>query len=166
MARPREPLNLIEAKGRKHLTIQEKEERGAQEVRAPSDRITAPKYLSREEKKTFNFIARTLKDIGIVSNLDTGIIARYVKSESEYIKITEQMDAIVFEIDPGNETPPEEQLMILYSKYNYLSKIQNRYMKACNECARELGLTISSRCKLVMPKPKDEKPKNKYMVHA
>jgi len=39
-------------------------------------------------------------------------------------------------------------------------------MKACNENAKELGLTISSRCKLVIPKEKEEKPANKFMKHA
>ncbi len=39
-------------------------------------------------------------------------------------------------------------------------------MKACNENARELGLTISSRCRLVIPKVKEEKPENKFMKHS
>ena len=60
----------------------------------------------------------------------------------------------------------EAQLIEQYTQYNYLSKIQNRLMKACNENARELGLTISSRCRLVIPKEKEEKPVNKFMKHA
>ena len=60
----------------------------------------------------------------------------------------------------------DAQLAEAYARYNYLSKIQNRLMKACNENARELGLTISSRCRLSVPKEKDEKPENKFLKHT
>ena len=48
MARPREPINLIEAKGRKHLTKKEIEECRESEVKAPADSIEAPSYLTAE----------------------------------------------------------------------------------------------------------------------
>lgn len=167
MARPREPISLLEAKGRKHLTDKEINERRAQEVRAPAARVRAPNYLSKEEKKTFVFVAKILKEIGILSDLDIGILVRYVKSESEYLKITVELQAIQFGYDPEKKESEEEQQQAQHIKYDRLSKIQNRYMKACNECARELGLTISSRCKLVMPKAKEEeKPANKFLAHA
>jgi P27 family predicted phage terminase small subunit len=36
------------------------------------------------------------------------------------------------------------------------SNVQSRYFKQCRECAGDLGLTISSRCKLVLPPKEDE----------
>ena len=42
------------------------------------------------------------------------------------------------------------------------AKLQDRYFKQASALARDLGLTISSRCKLVVP-AKDEEPKvNKF----
>ena len=101
-----------------------------------------------------------------MSNLDCDILARYVKAESEYIKITKQLQKVRFTPDKESTEPEEKQIAEQYAKYNYLSKIQNRLMKACNENARELGLTISSRCRLVIPKEPEEKPQNKFMKHA
>lgn len=160
MARPREPIDLIAAKGRKHLTIQEYTERSQGEINAPSDAIKPPSFLSKKEREKFETISKQLIELKIMTNLDCDILARYIKAESEYIKITKQLQKVKF------TASDEEQLVEEYGKYNYLSKMQIRMMKACNENARELGLTISSRCKLVIPKEKEEKPKNKFIKHA
>lgn len=166
MARPREPVDLIAAKGRKHLTIAEYTERKNTEVIASADNIKAPAFLSKKEREKFDEVARELIDLKIMSNLDCDVLARYVKAENEYIKITKQLQKIKFVPDKNSTIPEDVQLSEQYGKYNYLSKIQNRLMKACNENARELGLTISSRCRLVIPKEKEEKPENKFMKHA
>lgn len=166
MARPREPIDLIAAKGRKHLTNAEYKERKNTEITAPADDIKPPGFLLKKEKEKFNKLAGQLIDLKIMSNLDCDILARYIKAESEYIKITKQLQKLKFTPDKESEKSEEEQLAEQYMKYNYLSKMQNRLMKACNENARELGLTISSRCRLVIPKEKDEKPQNKFMKHA
>lgn len=166
MARPREPIDLIAAKGRKHLTNAEYEKRKNTEVAAPVDNIKPPVFLSKKEKEKFEELAEQLTKIKIMTNLDCDVLARYVKAEEEYIKITEQLQKIKFTIDEKSTVSEEEQLAEQYAKYNFLSKIQIRTMKACNENARELGLTIASRCRLVIPKGEEEKPVNKFMKHA
>lgn len=166
MARPREPIDLIAAKGRKHLTNKEYEERKNTEIIAPADEIKPPNFLLKKEKEKFYKLAKQLIDLKIMSNLDCDVLARYIKAESEYIKITKQLQKIRFTSDKEIDEPEEIQIERQYGRYNYLSKIQNRLMKACNENARELGLTISSRCRLVIPKEKDKKPENKFMKHA
>lgn len=166
MARPREPIDLIAAKGRKHLTNKEYEERKNAEIIAPVDEIKPPDFLLKKEKEKFYKLAKQLIDLKIMSNLDCDVLARYIKAESEYIKITKQLQKIRFTPNKEIDEPEEIQIARQYERYNYLSKIQNRLMKACNENARELGLTISSRCRLVIPKEKDKKPENKFMKHA
>ncbi len=166
MARPREPIDLIAAKGRKHLTKAEYEQRKNTEVTAPIDNIKPPTFLTKKECEKFKGIAKQLIELKIMSNLDCDILARYIKVESEYIKVTKQLEKIKFLPDKKSMVTEEAQLIEQYTQYNYLSKIQNRLMKACNENARELGLTISSRCRLVIPKEKEEKPVNKFMKHA
>ena len=166
MARPREPIDLIAAKGRKHLTIQEDTERKQSEVIVPADNIKPPSFLSKKEREKFEELSKQLIELNIMSNLDCDVLARYVKAETEYVKVTKQLQKIKFLPDKKSMIPEEEQMAEQYETYNYLSKIQNRFMKACNETAREIGLTISSRCRLVIPKEKDDTPENKFMKHT
>ena len=44
MAGQRQPIALVQAKGKKHLTKAEIAERERTEVKAPSDRVTPPSY--------------------------------------------------------------------------------------------------------------------------
>lgn len=166
MARPREPIDLIAAKGRKHLTKAEYEARKKTEITAPSDNVTPPTYLTKKEKDKFNEIAQQLIDIGIMTNLDCDVLARYVRADSEYLKLTKQLNKIKFDPDKKSMIAEEQQLAEQLSKYGYLQKLQLKAAKQCNDCARELGLTISSRCKLAMPKKEEKPPENKFLRHA
>lgn len=51
MAGQRQPIALVQAKGKKHLTKAEIEERQRTEVKAAADKVTAPQYLSQTQKK-------------------------------------------------------------------------------------------------------------------
>lgn len=166
MARPREPIDLVVAKGRKHLTKAEYSSRKKSEITVPADDVKPPDFLSKKEKERFNEIAGQLLEIGIMTNLDRDVLARYIRAVTEYEKITKRISKIKFVPDKKRWTTEEEQLAEQTAEYNYLQKIQSRIEKQCNADARELGLTISSRCKLVMPEVKEEKPVNKFMQHA
>ena len=166
MARPRQPIDLIAAKGKKHLTFEEYNERKQGEVTAQADNIKPPAFLSKKEREKFTELAEQLVALKIMSNMDCDVLARYVEAETEYIKVTKQLQKIKFLPDKKSAVEESTQLAEQYERYNYLSRIQTRLMKACNENARELGLTISSRCRLVIPKEKDEKPLNKFLKHA
>ena len=110
MARPREPIDLIAAKGRKHLTKAEYEARKKAEVTAPCDNVTPPAYLTKKEKEKFNEIAQQLIDIGIMTNLDCDVLARYVRADSEYLKLTKQLNKIKFAPDKKSPVAEEAQL--------------------------------------------------------
>lgn len=166
MARPRQPIDLIAAKGKKHLTKAEYEERKNAEVSAPCDNVKPPAYLSKKEKEKFTEIAEQLIDIGIMSNLDCDVLARYVRANTEYEKVTRQLSKIKFMPDKKSVVSAEAQIAEQTGQYNYLQKIHMRLEKQCNADARELGLTISSRCRLVMPKKEETKPENKFLKHA
>ena len=163
MARPREPIDLIAAKGRKHLTKAEYEARKKAEVTAPCDNVTPPAYLTKKEKEKFNEIAQQLIEIGIMTNLDCDVLAR---ADSEYLKLTKQLNKIKFAPDKKSPVAEEAQIAEQLGEYGYLQKLQLKAAKQCNECARELGLTISSRCKLAMPKTEEKPPENKFLKHA
>lgn len=145
MARPRQPVDLLLIKGKKNLTKKEIEERRAQEVKAPANNIEAPSYLPDKLKKEFNRLAQEMIDIGIMSNLDCEALARFVVSEHNYQKVTKKL------LRMGVDNPEYYNTVLL----------QEKMFKMCRQAANDLGLTISSRCKLIVPKkeePKKETP--------
>ena len=58
--------------------------------------------------------------------------------------------------DTGSRERERERLMI----------IQDRCMKQCRQGASDFGMTVSSRCRLVVPKPKETKPENKFAKYG
>lgn len=146
MGRNRQPTDLVMLKGKKHLTKKEIEERKNSEVQAPADKVEPPSYLPGNLKKEFLRIATELINIDIMSNLDCEALARFIVSEYNYQKVTKKL------LKTGVEN----------EKYIDLLLMQEKLFKMCRQSAGDLGLTISSRCKLVVPKPKEEKPKNKF----
>ena len=162
MARPREPIDLVAAKGKKHLTKAEYESRKKTEIQAACDNVEPPGFLTAKEKKKFDEIAKQLIDIGIMTNLDCDVLGRYVRADSEYTKLTKQLNKIRFAPDKKSMEPEAAQMEKQLAEYGYLQKMQIKAAKQCNECARELGLTIASRCKLVMPKTEETPPENKF----
>ncbi|MEE6450518.1 phage terminase small subunit P27 family [Gottfriedia acidiceleris] len=140
MARPRQPIDLLVFKGKKNLTKSEIQERKDQEVKAPSDKVKAPAYLSKELKREFKKIADELLQIGIMTNLDVDALARFLIARNMYVKISTQL----MELDP------------LEADFDTLVAHQYKFFKQSRSAASDLGLTISSRCKLVIPK-KEEK---------
>lgn len=146
MAGPRQPIELLKAKGAKHLTKAEIREREETEIKANSDKIEAPSYLPEKLKIKFNEVANELNDIGIMSNLDCEALARFLIAEFQYQKVVKK----AIKMSPENE------------KYMDLLLMQEKLFKMARQAAGDLGLTISSRCKIVVPKSKEEKPKNKF----
>lgn len=162
MARPREPINLIEAKGRSHLTKAEIDERRAAEVQPCTDEIEAPGFLTAAQKKHFLKLAGQLEKIRIMGETDVDTLARYVTAQSMYEKATKELRVLTKNKPKRDEPDYYTQLDLWYAAQGSAAKLQDRYFKQASAIARDLGLTISSRCKLVVP-VKDEKPKvNKF----
>ncbi len=151
MAGPKQPVDLILAKGRSHLTNEEIETRRSEEVKPPAPKqLRAPKYLTGEAKKEFNAIAKQLLEIGIVSRLDTDALARYVLSQQQYLAATREAMAALKDKDG--------------EKSAGWSLIQDRYFKQARNSAADLGLTVTSRCRLVIPKPPEAVQQNDPML--
>ncbi|CEP79279.1 phage terminase small subunit [[Clostridium] sordellii] len=150
MARPKQPISLIQAKGKKHLTKSEIEERKSKEVKADNDKVEPPSYLPKTLKKEFIRIASELINIDIMTNLDCEALARFVVSEYNYQKVTKKL------LKTGVDND---------KYFNYLV-MQDKLFKQSRQAASDLGLTISSRCKLVVPTPVENEKKNKFSKFA
>ena len=88
MPNPREPINILLAKGRKHLTQEEIQRRMATEPTAPADDIQPPDYLSKKQREEFSALAGELQRIKIIGNVDAGELARYVVAHGFYARYT------------------------------------------------------------------------------
>ena len=159
MAGPRQPISLLEAKGKKHLTKAEKEARRASEVAPCTDDITAPAYLTAPEKKRFDKLADQLQKIKIMGETDVETLARYVTAQGLYEQAVKDLRAV------HKERPKKAdatEILGWTAALERLDKRQDRYFKQAQTAAAALGLTISSRCKLIAP-VKEEAPKeNKF----
>ena len=149
MARPREPIRLIEAKGKTNLTKAQIAERLATEVAPATDEIEAPRHLSAAQKKHFDKLANQLLKIKIMGETDCDTLARYVVAESQYQAATVRLRSIM-------QTSDDLDLM------EQAAKLQDRFFKQASALARDLGLTISSRCRLIAPVKDEETKQNKF----
>ena len=149
MAGQRLPLGLVQARGSKHLTKAEIQERQEREIKPITDNIIAPGYLTKKQKDEFYRIADQLKKLKILGETDVDALARYITANDFYVNAVKKMRSKEVKDDPY--------------KFETWAKIQERYFKQCRASANDLGLSISSRCKLVVPETKKETPKeNKF----
>ena len=149
MAGQRLPLEVVQARGSKHLTKAEIKERQEREIKPITDNIIAPAYLTKKQKEEFYKIADQLKKLKILGETDVDALGRYITANDFYINAVKKMRSKEVKDDP--------------IKFDAWAKIQERYFKQCRASANDLGLTISSRCKLVVPEAKNETPKeNKF----
>ena len=149
MAGQRLPLELVQARGSKHLTKAEIQERQEREIKPITDNIIAPDYLTKKQKDEFDKIAEQLGKLKIMGETDVDALARYIVSRSMYENAVKQMRKTEVKNSP-----------LLFEKW---LKIQDKLFKQCRASANDLGLSISSRCKLVVPEAKKETPKeNKF----
>ena len=143
MARPREPIDLIKAKGKKHLTEAEYEERKSQELEVPFVAITPPDYIKGEKQlEKFNYYANMLLKLNIFTELDVDCLARYIMGEQLYLQYTSLLIKLIKSQD--------------FDQMGKIQGLQDKAFRQCQQCARDLGLTISARCKLVVPAPSDD----------
>lgn len=159
MAGARQPIGLVIAKGAKHLTKDEIEERRSSEVQGIPDGIAAPSFLTPKQKKQFNLIADQLQRLGIMGETDNDTLARYVTAQSLYEQAVKDLRGVQRD-RPKDATA--EQMLVWADTLDTLDKRVDRYYKQAQNAAAALGLTISSRCKLVVPKGAEAPKVNKF----
>lgn len=169
MAGPRQPIELVIAKGKKNLTKAEIAERRASEVAPNPEGVEAPAYLTAAQKKHFNKLAGQLDRIRIMGETDCDTLARYVVAETNYQAAVKEQRQLAKD-KPKKDDPEFDELGDYYKAMEFwyaaqeaADKRQERYYKQASALARDLGLTISSRCKLQVPaSDQPEKPANKF----
>ena len=159
MAGPRQPVKLIMAKGAKHLTKKEIKERTSSEVQPCTYGIAAPSYLMAKQKRQFETIADQLQRIGIMGETDNDTLARYITAQGLYEQAVKDLRMIQKD-RPKDATPG--QMGEWATLLDTLDKRVDRYFKQATNAASKLGLTITDRCKLVVPQSAEQPKTNKF----
>lgn len=147
--RHKQPLAVIQGKGKSnHLTKEEISNRMKQEaaMNGFADNIVAPQYLSESQKEEFNSLSKELIRLKIFSNLDVDNLARYIDSRDQYISLVTLL----------RKTKPSKDIKY----YSQLQRTKNSLFNECRSAANDLGLTITSRLKLIVPDPEQSKEKS------
>lgn len=135
----RQPTDVLEANGRKHLTNEEKTARRASEVSVPpATKARPPNWLESDDlRKEFRKLGKQLIEAGLYTDLDADNLGYYITARANWVSATKMVEAAlaVKYVDAANDW----------------SRIQDRFFKQARSCAASMGLTVSDRCRLVIP---------------
>lgn len=164
IGRNREPVSLILAKGNiAHKTKAELTARKQGEVPAIADHIVPPAFLTTQtQRDRFLTLSQELIRLDIMSNLDCDVLGRYIRSAEDWVtygKLVKKAQSQLNKALTEDNAEKAEQYTALLLKYESL---RAKAFTQCHTCASALGLTITSRCKIVVPKKDDESKENKY----
>lgn len=147
MARARQAAAVIIGNGLSHMTNAEKAERLETDALArsagggPAGSFHPPGWLPKALRGEFNELRGLLAELGLISKMDRDILGFYLVARSEYVRAgMRASDAIAAGDDEGAQS---------------WSAVQDRYFKQARGCANDLGLTVTSRCRLVLPPKQD-----------
>lgn len=156
MGRPKKPVALLRAEGKSHYSKEELAEREASELKVDLPVVEAPSYLTDSQKKEFmGFVAMfDSVDESLLTQLDADVLARYVLAKRHYLRFTKLLNAAI----KSNDCDVD--------KVSKLQRSQNAAFMQCQACASSLGMTITSRCKIVVPKHEDKKAENRFARFA
>ena len=147
----RQPTDVVLANGRKHLSRAEEAQRRAGEVKFPQAKTARPpRWLPEELKKTFRALGKQLIQAKLYTELDADTLGRYVAAQHQWELATGHAEEAL-------EAADQEEA-------DGWSRIQDRYFKQARACANDMGLTITSRCRLVVPGAGEpDEPENPFL---
>lgn len=134
----RMPTAVVEANGRKHLSKKEKAERLAAEVHAQApETVIPPKWLAKKLHKEFLEIAGKLAELELYAELDRDVLAQYFVCRERWLEADKLAAKAIRAKDEK-----------LAREWN---SVQSSYFKQARQCAEAMGMSVTSRCRLVMP---------------
>ena len=138
MSGKRQPTALVEANGRKHLTQAEADQRRDHEVyMPPADVVDPPKWLPKRLRAEYCEIGEMLNGAGLYAELDRDVLGQYFLCRERWVKADKKAAAAISKND--------EKLAKDWTS------IQGAYFKQARQCAEAMGLSVTSRCRIVVP---------------
>lgn len=165
MGRNGQPIDIVVANGKKHLTKAEIEQRKNNEIKVGDKKLTCPTYIKNDAiaYKKWKEIIKIYKDIDFVSSGDVGLLARYCMTHSEYLKLCDtrnKLNAVNCDWDKYENVFPEEfqealeKILSMYTDLQLENAI-NKKMDMLIKMEDRLFLNPLAKVKNV-PKPKKE----------
>ena len=134
----RQPTDVVAANGRKHMSQAEEDARRDAEVHVPPpESAIPPEWLKKKYHKEFREIGEILLSSGLYSELDRDVLAQYFVFRDHWLNAD------------------REAAKAIRAKDEKLAKewtgIQLSYFKQARQCAEVMGLSVTSRCRIVVP---------------
>lgn len=120
---------------RKNLTKSEIEERKRIEdiAKLDTDKLIAPKYFNKGQTEVFNFIKEELVKLDLLDNLDLHALERYIISYYHYTRISKDIN----------------RMAVKREEFYNNTLLLEKYSRMARESARDLGLSLGERLKLI-----------------
>ncbi len=100
-----------------------------------------------------------------MTNLDVDALARFLYARKMYIKATDALLETELTVQRKQAIHDDDGAVIDMNEweeaniaYSDLLSNQDKLFKQCRSVASDLGLTIASRCKVVIPKQEKQEP--------
>ena len=95
-------------------------------------------------------------------------------AQEKYTEITEELSRqplmVKMKVTSGVKDKDGNEILIekefVNSQVERLAIMQDRYFRQCRQGAADFGLTVSSRCRLVVPKAEETPKENKFSKFA
>lgn len=154
MSKKRKSINLHLMEGNPNrLTKEEINKRMKHEesMRASVDNIAPPDRLNKRQKEKFKDIADQLVGLDIFDGLNVDSLAMYIETYDNYVRVLRSANRMT------NKKMDED-----FDGYAKRIRAMSQLSDLCRKHANDLGLTISSRLKLVIPEKEEEKPPSRF----
>lgn len=94
MGRNAQPISILAASGKKHLTKAEIEKRKETEIKLGDNKLICPAYIKNNVNaySKWKEITKIYKNVDFVSSGDVGLLSRYCLTHSEYLNLCETRD--------------------------------------------------------------------------
>lgn len=138
MAGKRQPTALVEARGKKHMSRAEAESRRDAEVSVPApDAAEPPTWLLKKHHAEFRTLGQQLIDCGLYADLDKDVLAQYLVARDSWIASQRRAAQAIRAKDRASAKE--------------WTAVQAAYFKQARQAGDAMGLTVTARCRLVLP---------------
>lgn len=104
-----------------------------------------PKWLPESLRKDFRSLGKKLISADIYTDLDADTLGRYLVAHHQWLIATGEAEKALTKTGPTGHPVPDLEGAEAWGR------VQDRYFKQARNCANDLGLTVTSRCRLEVP---------------
>lgn len=141
MAGGRQSAAMLEMNGTAHMSQAELDERRDREVHvAIPDRAEPPKWLGKKHHGEYRRIGEILLAAGLFTELDRDVLGQYFVAFEQWLLASRKLHAALRSRADGAKEDARTW-----------SGIQKASFSQARQCADSLGLSVTSRCRIVVP---------------